>query len=84
MLEDEKYTFEEYQEITADLAEYYSDITGRNIILGVDDNLDIWLASNRTHGKEYFDSIAEATRRVELLYSDLLFDDGESEDLEGF
>lgn len=78
---------EELEEITADLAEYYSNITGRNIMLGVSDDLDIWLASNRTHGKEYFESVAEVTRRVELLYSDLLEDNDSDfyiDGLEGF
>lgn len=78
---------DELEEITSDLAEYYSSVTGRNIMLGVGDDLDIWLSSNRTHGKEYFESIAEVTRRIELLYSDLLEEDDSDfyvDGIEGF
>lgn len=69
------YEFEELVEIVDDLAEYYSEVTGRNISMGVDEDLDIWLSSSRTNGREYVDSVDELDRRMKLLYSDLLEDD---------
>jgi len=78
---------EDYEELVDEvigISDYYSDIIGRNINLGVDASLDVWLDSNRTNGKEYFDSIEEAERRVKLLYSDLLPDEDDEDILEGF
>ncbi len=75
---------EELAEALNDLADYYSDTTGRNILMGVDAGLDVWLNSTRTNGKEYFDSIEEAERRIKILYDDLLPDEDERDELEGF
>lgn len=76
--------FDEILEATIDVADYYSDITGRNITMGVDASADVWLDSNRTNGREYFDSLEEAERRIKLLYDDLLPDEDEVDPLEGF
>jgi len=66
------------------LSEYYSSISGHLVNLGITDDYDIWIASNRTNGKEYLESIQEAERRLEILYSDLMIDDGYTTDpLEG-
>ena len=75
---------EELAEALNDLADYYSDTTGRNIIMGVDAGLDVWLDSTRTNGREYFDTIEEAERRIKILYDDLLPDEDERDELEGF
>jgi hypothetical protein len=78
---------EDYEDMVAtvgDTADYYSDITGRNISMGVDTSLDVWLDTTRTNGREYFDSLEEAERRVKLLYDDLLPDEDEIDPLEGF
>jgi hypothetical protein len=78
---------EDYYELTETLGElsnYYSDTIGRDIRMGSDIDGDVWLSSNRTNGKEYFDSIEEAERRVKLLYNDLLPDEDEIDPLEGF
>ncbi len=75
---------EEIAEALGDLAEYYSDTTGRNITMGVDAGLDVWLDSTRTNGREYFESIEEAERRIKMLYDDLLPDEDERDELEGF
>lgn len=79
---DEEY--DELVEAVSDLGDYYSDIIGRNIGLGVDASSDVWLDSSRTNGREYFDSIEEAERRVKLLYQDLLPDEDDEDILEGF
>jgi hypothetical protein len=76
--------YEELIEEVAGISDYYSDIIGRNIGLGVDASLDVWLDSARTNGREYFESIEEAERRVKLLYSDLLPDEDDEDPLEGF
>jgi hypothetical protein len=70
-------------EITEHLSEYYSDTTGRNISLGMRFN-EVWIDSTRTHGREFFDSLEEAERRLKLLYDDLLPDEDEIDPLEGF
>ena len=75
--------YEEMLEITEHLSEYYSDTTGRNISLGMRFN-EIWIDSTRTHGREVFDSLEEAERRLKLLYDDLLPDEDETDPLEGF
>jgi hypothetical protein len=76
--------YEELVDAVNDLADYYSDIIGRNIGMGVDTALDVWLESTRTNGREYFESIEEAERRVKLLYSDLVPDEDDEDPLEGF
>jgi hypothetical protein len=75
--------YEELLEITDHLSEYYSDITGRNIALGMKED-EIWIDSTRTNGREFFDSLEEAERRLKLLYDDLLPDEDEADPLEGF
>ena len=78
---------EDYEDMVAtvaDTSDYYSDVTGRNISMGVDTSLDVWLDTTRTNGREYFDSLEEAERRVKLLYDDLLPDEDEIDPLEGF
>lgn len=79
---------EDYDEITEtldSLSEYYSNVIGRSISLGIDSNSDVWIDCNRTYGREYFDSVQEAERRLELLYSDYLDDGTDNQDpLEGF
>jgi hypothetical protein len=52
--------------------------------LGVDAGHDVWLDTARTNGREYFESLEEAERRVKLLYSDLLPDEDDEDLLEGF
>lgn len=76
--------FEELLEEVSGVSDYYSDIIGRNIDLGVDASFDVWLDSSRTNGREYFESLEEAERRVKLLYSDLLPDSDDDDSLEGF
>ena len=76
--------YEEVLEILADLSDYYSDITGRNISMGIGPDSDVWIDSVRTNGREYFESIEEADRRLKLLYDDLLPDEDEIDPLEGF
>lgn len=76
--------YEELLEITDHLSEYYSDTTGRNITLGVNPQHEVWLESVRTNGREHFESLDEAERRLKLLYDDLLPDEDEIDPLEGF
>lgn len=76
--------YEELIEEVSGISDYYSDILGRNIGLGVDASFDVWLDSGRTNGREYFESIEEAERRVKLLYQDLLPDEDDEDPLEGF
>jgi hypothetical protein len=73
------------QEAT-ELAEYYTELTGTSVQADVDFNLEeYWVSSNRTNGKEYFESIEEADRRLKMLYQDLMPDDGDTTDpYEGF
>lgn len=66
------------------LSEYYSSISGHLVDLGITDDDDIWIASHRTNGREYLESIQEAERRLDILYSDFVIDDGYTTDpLEG-
>jgi len=77
--------YEELMESVSGISDYFSDITGRNISMGVDANHDVWLDSNRTNGREYFESIKEAERRLGQLYSDYLSEDDDTLDpLDGF
>lgn len=76
--------YEELIEEVAGISDYYSDIIGRNIGLGIDSSFDVWLDSGRTNGREYFESLEEAERRIKLLYQDLLPDDDETDGLEDF
>lgn len=64
-----------------ELADYYTEISGSNVLAGIEDNLEeFWVSSNRTNGREYFESIEEADRRLKILYQDLLPDDGDYSD----
>lgn len=75
---------EEVLEAIDSLSDYYSSIAGHAVLLGVTDDTDVWIASNRTNGREYLESIQEAERRLDILYSDMMVDDGYSYDpLEG-
>lgn len=75
---------DELVEALGDLGDYYSDITGRNISLGIGSDGDVWLDSGRTNGREYFENKQEAERRIKLLYQDLVPDDDDSDGLEGY
>lgn len=75
------FEFEELEEIVNDLGEYYSETIGRNVDMGVDEDLDIWFSSSRTNGREYVDSIEELERRMKLLYSDLIEDRDDDEQI---
>lgn len=75
------YEFDELEEVLVDLSEYYSEMTGRSISMGVDEDLDIWFDSSRTNGREYVDSVDELERRVRILYSDLLEETDFGDDL---
>lgn len=75
--------FEELVEATNAVADYFSEITGSSIYVGADASGDVWISSSRTNDREYLESIQEAERRLELLYSDY-FDEDDSDPLEGF
>ncbi len=66
---------EELLESANSVADYFSGITGSNILVGADATGDVWISSTRTNGREYLESIQEAERRLELLYSDYFDDD---------
>lgn len=74
------YEEEELIDEANSLSEYFSDLSGHLVRVGIADDSDIWIASNRTNGREYLESIQEAERRLEILYSDLMLDDGSSYD----
>lgn len=59
---------DEVREILDDLSDYYAVITGSRIDLGVDANLDVWMDSSRTNGKEYFESVRDMEARIKRLY----------------
>lgn len=66
-----------------EISEYFTEVTGRVINAGIESG-EIWMSSNRTNGKEYFDSIDELEFRLKMLYSELLMDDDYRDPLEGF
>jgi hypothetical protein len=71
----------EMNEEANQLADYYTEMTGTNVEADVENNLEeFWIRSNRTNGKEYFESIEEADRRLRQLYEELLPDDGDYSD----
>ena len=74
---------EEVEEILNDLSDYYAVITGNRVSMGVDANLDVWIDSSRTNGREYFEDIQEAEFRIKQLY-DLDDDDDYSDPLAGY
>lgn len=86
MIEDEFDEYSEIEEQAESLEEYYSQVTGRNIRIGLDnDLLEVYINSSRTNGNEYFETIDDAERRIKQLYSDLILDDEDDYDsLEGF
>lgn len=75
---------EQLEEEAQWLAEYYTGVTGRDIRAGVEPSGDIWISSNRTYDKEYFDYLALAEDRIKQLYSDYLIEDDYSDPLEDF
>lgn len=74
------FDYEELEEVVEELGNYYSETIGRNVDMGVDEDLDIWFSSSRTNGREYVDSLEELDRRMKLLYRDLIEDDEEDLD----
>jgi len=86
MIEDEFDQYSETEEQIDSLSEYYSQVTGRNILMGFDNDLEeVYINSSRTNGNEYFESVDDAERRIKQLYSDLILDDEDDYDsLEGF
>lgn len=79
-----EFEFEELEESLTAISEYYSEVTGRNILAGVDSDLDIWIESSRTNGREYLESMSEVERRLRSLYSDLVVDDEYDSGLDAF
>jgi hypothetical protein len=74
---------DEVREVLDNLSDYYAVITGSRISMGVDANIDVWVDSSRTNGREYFESIEEAEDRIKRLYEiDDDFDSGDG--LEGY
>jgi len=86
MIEDEFDQYSEIEEQAESLEEYYSQVTGRNINIRLDNDLmEVYINSSRTNGNEYFETIDDAERRIKQLYSDLILDDEDDYDsLEGF
>ena len=72
--------FDEANEMASGLSDYYSNLTGRNVDVGIDGNGDIWVSGYRTSGREYFSSLEEAERRLEIVYQNYLPDDGDISD----
>jgi hypothetical protein len=69
----------ELQEALEPIAEYYSEITGRNISLNATEECEIRLHTSR-NDVEYFESIDEAEFRIKQLYKELFFDDNFEDD----
>jgi len=74
--------YDEIQESVSNIADYYSDISGKFISAGVSGDDDIWVSSSRTNGREYFDSVQELERRLEIIYADYLIDNNQPDNLE--
>lgn len=72
--------YEEIEEQLMLVSEYYSEVTGRNIEAGIDEDLDIWISSSRTNGREYFEAIRDVESRIKQLYSDMMLDDQDDTD----
>jgi hypothetical protein len=66
---------EELKEQLQSLAEYYSEETGRNVEMGINNDEEIWLNTRRTNGKEFYESIGDAEYRIRQLYAELFVDD---------
>lgn len=74
---------EELNEEMQSLGEYYTDTTGRLIEAGADLE-GIWISSNRTNGREYFDDTFDAEDRIKQLYGEYLLEDDYSDGLDEF
>ncbi len=74
---------EELNEEMVSLGEYYTDTTGRLIEAGADTE-GIWISSNRTNGREYFDDTFDAEDRIKQLYNEYLLEDDYSDGLDEF
>lgn len=61
------------------LAEYYSEMTGKDIHIIMTDYEEFFIETPRT-GKEYFSSLRDADKRLKQLYEDILIDDGDYSD----
>lgn len=72
--------FDEANEMAGGLSDYYSNLTGRSVDVGIDGNGDIWVSGYRTSGREYFSSVEEAERRLEIVYENYLSDNGDTSD----
>ncbi len=72
--------FDEAYEMASGLSDYYSNLTGRSVDVGIDGNGDIWISGYRTSGREYFSSVEEAERRLEIVYENYLTDNGDTSD----
>ena len=73
----------EVVEILENLSDYYAVVTGNRVSMGVDSNLDVWIDSSRTNGREYFEDIQKAEHRLKQLY-ELDDEDDYSDPLAGF
>ncbi len=73
---------DEVKEVLDNLSDYYAVTTGSRVSMGVDDNLDVWIDSSRTNGREYFQDIQQAEDRLKQLYD--LEDDDYSDPLAGY
>ena len=62
------------------LEEYYSEVTGRDIHIVVESIDEMYIQAPRTNGKEYFQSLRDADKRLKQLYEDILPDDGDYSD----
>jgi hypothetical protein len=62
------------------IAEYYSEMTGKNIRVEIVSYEEFFIETPRTNGKEYVSSLRDADRRLKQLYEDILPDDGDTTD----
>ena len=62
------------------IAEYYSEMTGKNIRVEVVSYDEFFIETARTNGKEYLSSLKDADRRLKQLYEDILPDDNDTTD----
>lgn len=74
---------EEVVEILDNLSDYYAVLTGNRVSMGIDANLDVWVDSSRTNGREYFQDIQEAEFRIKQLY-DIDDEDDYNDPLAGY
>jgi hypothetical protein len=64
----------ELQDEAYGLAEYYTEATGREITIGVDNSYEIYVEAPRISGREYFESLSDADDRLKQLYSEMLIE----------